>query len=424
MSPLEVLQLVGYSIGAVLPLWLAALLFSHRRQLAPLERVLFVLTLSICGWHTSNLIITLHELFGLSNEQWLNVLRLADTVSVVCITFVYSLLLHLHTHLWANASARPLNQGEKVGVYSSYLPTLFIGLAVSKIWIGPYAPMMVKTKIFVLPFAFWVAYVLGRIAITELRIARETSNPSEQRIMRTLAGSFIAVGLVIFAAIALGVGEGTRLGVYFKTVANLGSLLPSALLAYYIYRYRYLELVIEGSLVVATFAAAVLTIYLYFIRTFGEWATQRFGVRAGVIEAVLILGLTLAAAPLRKWIEQRFQNLFEQQATLYRDIVDRIGAHGGKYKELPDLLRFVEQQSAKALGLREVRVVVSADAEMAAGDEGSAGPDGTASGTQWIEEDPTSKGLTALFAGQCGCDLPSFSNMHRWPALVDGQARV
>lgn len=369
MSPLEVLQLVGYSIGAVLPLWMAALLLSHRRKLAPLERVLLVLALSICGWHTSNLIITLHGLFGLRTGQWVTVLRLADSVSVICITFAYSFLLHVHTHLWANAASRPLNRGEKIGVYSSYLPTLFIGLAVSKIWIGPYAPMMLKTKQFVLPFAFWIAYVLGRIALTELRIARETSNPSEQRIMRTLAGSFIAVGLVIFAAIALGVGEGTPLGLYLKTVANLGSLLPSALLAYYIYRYRYLELVIEGSLVVATFAAVVLTIYLYFIRTFGEWATHRFGVRAGVIEAVLILGLTLAAAPLRKWIEQRFQNLFEQQATLYREIVDRIGAHGGKYKELPELLRFVEERSAKALGLREVRVVVadSSDSALAVG---------------------------------------------------------
>jgi signal transduction histidine kinase len=386
MSPLEVLQLVGYSIGAVLPLWLAALLLSHRRKLAPLERVLFVLALSICGWHTSNLVITLHELFGLSNDQWITVLRLGDTVSVVCITFAYSFLLHVHTHLWAHAESRPLTQSDKIGVYSSYLPTLFIGFAVSKIWIGDYAPMLVKTKSFVLPFAFWVAYVLGRIALTELRIARKTSNPSEQRIMRTLAGSFVAVGLVIFAAIALGVGEGTPWGVYLKTVANLGSLLPSALLAYYIYRYRYLELVIEGSLVVATFAAVVLTVYLYFIRTFGEWATHRFGVRPGVIEAVLILGLTLAAAPLRKWIEQRFQNLFEQQATLYREIVDRIGAHGGKYKELPELLRFVEERSAKALGLREVRVMVADSSHLisaktvhsAGGEESRSGP--------WVEK--------------------------------------
>ena len=386
MSPLEVLQLVGYSIGAVLPLWLAALLLSHRRRLAPLERVLLVLALSICGWHTSNLVITLHELFGLNNDQWSTVLRLADTVAVICITFAYSFLLHVHTHLWANASSRPLTRADKIGVYSSYLPTLFIGFAVSKIWIGNYAPMLVKTKVFVLPFAFWIAYVLGRIAVTELRIARETANPSEQRIMRTLAGSFIAVGLVIFAAIALGVGEGTPLGLYLKTVANLGSLLPSALLAYYIYRYRYLELVIEGSLVVATFAAVVLTIYLYFIRTFGEWATRRFGVRAGVIEAVLILGLTLAAAPLRKWIEQRFQNLFEQQATLYREIVDRVGAHGGKYKELPALLRFVEERSAQALGLREVRVVVADSSDLVNEEAAATNSIAQARSEPWVEE--------------------------------------
>ena len=101
MSPLEVLQLVGYSIGAVLPLWMAALLLSHRRRLAPLERVLFVLALSICGWHTSNLVITLHDLFGLTNEHWTTVLRIADTVAVTCITFAYSLLLHVHLHLRA-----------------------------------------------------------------------------------------------------------------------------------------------------------------------------------------------------------------------------------------------------------------------------------------------------------------------------------
>jgi hypothetical protein len=87
MSPLEVLQLVGYSIGAVLPLWLAVLLLSRRRKLAPLERVLFVLALSIGGWHTSNLVITLHNLFGLTNNQWTTLLRLADTVAVFCITF-------------------------------------------------------------------------------------------------------------------------------------------------------------------------------------------------------------------------------------------------------------------------------------------------------------------------------------------------
>src|ERR1700694_3988595 len=104
---------------------MAALLISHKRKLTPLERGLFVLALSIGGWHASNLFITLHNLFGLAYSQWTTLLRLADTLAVICITFAYSFLLHVHAHLWANASSRPLTQGERIGIYSSYLPTLF-----------------------------------------------------------------------------------------------------------------------------------------------------------------------------------------------------------------------------------------------------------------------------------------------------------
>ncbi len=359
MSPLEVLQLVGYSIGAVLPLWLGIQLASRRRSLSPIERVLVALALSMCGWHGSNLIITLHGLFGLSVDNWVVVLRVADTVAVVCITFCYSFLLHVHIYLWATAANRPLKLSEKVRIYLSYTPTIFLTVAIYKIWTGHYAPMLARVHLLVIPMAVWITYVLGLIAITELLIARKSANRSEQRIMRTLAASFVVIGIVILAALALGLGEGTQLGLYLKTVANLGSLLPSALLAYYIYRYRYLELIIEESLIVASFAAVVLTIYIYGIRTIGDWMTSRYGVRPGVVEALLILGLALAAAPLRGWLEKRFHKLFEREAALYRQIVSRISAHAGQYQQLPDLLDFVERQTTSALALRGTRIVVS-----------------------------------------------------------------
>ncbi len=358
MSPLEVLQLVGYSIGAFLPLWMGIQLVSRRRRLSPVERVLMALALSMCGWHTSNLLITLHGLFGFPIEGWVTVLRIVDTIAVISIVFCYSFLLHVHIHLWANAADRPLKRSERARVYLSYAPNLFLPLAIYKIWTHQYAPMLQRTRLFVLPMAVWIAYVLGFIAITEILIARRTKNVSEQRIMRTLAASFIGIGIVILAALALGLGEGTQLGLYLKTIANLGSLLPSALLAYYIYRYRYLELIIEESLIVASFAAVVLTIYLYGIRTIGDWVTLRYGVRAGVIEALLILALALAAAPFRGWLEQRFQKLFSREAALYRQILSRISSHAGQYQQLPDLLDFVEQQTATALALGKVRIVV------------------------------------------------------------------
>jgi signal transduction histidine kinase len=386
MSPLEVLQLVGYSIGAVLPLWMGAQLVSRRHKLTAQERVLFALALTMGGWHTSNLFITLHGLFGLGFDTWTTLLRLADSIAVVSITFAYSFLLHVHLHLWADSRGRSLTRNEKIRVYLCYFPTIFLVVALWQIWTGDYAPMLTKLKFFVFPFAFWVAYVLGLIAVTELLIARNSTNRSEQRIMRTLAVSFVAIGIVILAALALGLGEGTTLGLYLKTVANLGSLLPSVLLAYYIYRYRYLELIIEESLIVASFAAVVLTIYIYGIRTIGDWMTSRYGVRPGVVEALLILGLTLVAAPMRGWLESRFHKLFEREAALYREIVARIGSHTGQYKQLPELLHFVEERTTQALGLRRVRIIVSGSATADDANQGKQTEDATGAMEPWVAQ--------------------------------------
>lgn len=381
MSPLEVLQLVGYSIGAVLPVWLGIQLLSRRRKLSTVERLLFLLALTMGGWHGSNLIITLHGLFGFSYDKWTTLLRAADTVSVISITFAYSFLLHVHLYLWAAAADRPLKLSEKFRVYLSYLPNLFLAVALYKIWFRPYAPMMSRLHFLVFPMAVWITYVLAVVAITELLIARKAKNQSEQRIMRTLAASFVVIGIVILAALAFGLGEGTEAGLYLKTVANLGSLLPSLLLAYYIYRYRYLELIIEESLIVASFAAVVLIIYIYGIKTIGDWMTVRYGIRPGVIEALLILGLALAAAPLRRWLEKRFHKLFEREAALYRQIVSRIGSQAGQYKQLPQLLDFVQQQTTQALGLRRTRIVlrerfISDEPAHAANSDGSAFSEG------------------------------------------------
>ena len=359
LDPLEILQVIGYSIGALLPLWMLYQLVTHRSKLTNIERLLALLALTMGGWHTSNLVITLHALFDLGPDTWTTLLRVADTVAVVSITFAYSFLLHVHLHLWANAHSRSLNRSEHVRVYLSYIPTFFLLIAVPRLWTGDYAPMFAKLSFFVIPFAFWIAYVLGLIALTELLIARRTRNRSEKRIMRTLAASFIGVGVVIFAALAAGVGEGTEAGLYLKTFANLGSLLPSVLLAYYIYRYRYLEIIIEESLIVVTFATVVLTVYVFGIRTIGDWMTHRYGIRPGLVEALLILALALLAAPLRGWLAQRFQKLFEREAALYKEIVARIGSYAGQYKDLSDLLHFVEERTTSALGLRKLNIFMT-----------------------------------------------------------------
>ncbi len=111
-------------------------------------------------------------------------------------------------------------------------------------------------------------------------------------------------------------------------------------------------------MIVVTFATVVLTVYVFGIRRIGDWMTQSYGIRPGLVEALLILALALMAAPLRGWLAQRFHKLFEREAALYKEIVARIGSYAGQYKDLSDLLHFVEQRTTEALGLRSLKIFV------------------------------------------------------------------
>ncbi len=358
MSLLEVLQLVGYSMGAALTLWMSVLLARQRRALERVERVLLALAVGIGIWHASNLLLTLRALLGLDPQRWPGVLRAADTLAVTSITISYSLLLHVHLHLWARAQRRGFTRFERARVWMSYLPAVFLAVAVPRIWSGAYAPMLEKLNFFVLPFGIWATYVLALIAGTDLLLARASESRTERRLMQTLSASFVGIALLLLSAYALGVGRGTIAGHYLQTLANLGSLLPTALIAYHIYRYRYLELIIRESLVVASFAAVVLVVYLYGIRTLALSLTARYDLRASAVESLLVLAFALVVAPLRAWLDKRFHKLFAREASIYRDVLARIGAQAGSYKQLPELLSFIEERTARELGLRRVRFYV------------------------------------------------------------------
>jgi signal transduction histidine kinase len=363
MALIEILQLIGYSTAAALHVWIAVLLIKRRRVLGSLERVLMVLAVALGVWHASNLCVALHTMLGLSQGRWTLLLRLADTLAVVSVTLTYSLLLHLHLHLWADARGRGLTWTERSRVYLSYVPAVFLVYAAPQLWAGVYAPMFVRLSRLLLPFALWAAYVLVLVAGTDFLIARLSKTQSERRLMLTLAASFLGIATLILAVYAFGVGAGTPLGLYLQTLANLGSLLPTALLAYHIYRYRYLELILKESLILASFASVVLVVYLYGIRNLALWLTGHYDLRPGAVESLLILMLALSVAPLRRWLDRRFRRLFEEEAELFREVVARIGKSAGRYGQLPEFLRFVEERAAGSLGLRRVRILAAATSE-------------------------------------------------------------
>lgn len=381
MTFLEVLALIGYSLGAWMHLWVSGALWQQQRTVSDegvsgtiqnlrldVERLLCALALVIGIWHGCNLVNTLYTLFGFSTGNRSLTLRLTDTLLVAGITVAYSLLLHVHLILWAQVRRRALTFFEKTRGVLSYSPLLFLPFAIREIWIGDYAPMFEKLRVvnvftwkidFVFAFAVWATYVLVVVAGTDLLIARFTKSQTERRMMNVLAVTFLIVAAVVFVVHGLNITRLSELGAYLQVLANLGSLLPTALLAYYIYRYRYLELIIEKSLVTATFAVVVLVAYLYGVQVVGAWLTARYELRPGVVVTLLTLLLAVAAAPLRHWLDRKFQQLFGRETELYREVINRLSARASHYQQLPELLHFVEQRTIAALNLKALKFLVN-----------------------------------------------------------------
>src|SRR2546423_9681784 len=234
MSLLEVLQLIGYSTAAALHFGIAAMLFRRRRVLGRLERVLLVLAVTLGVWHTSNLLVALHAMLGLSADRWTVLLRLVDTFALAGITLTSPLLVHVPLHLGATARRRAWTWSERARVYLSYVPALFLVYAAPKLWTGAYAPMFVRLSHLLLPFALWAAYVLCLVAGTDFFIARMSKSQTERRLLRTLAASFLTIAALILAVYAFGVGAGPPPRQYLKTLPDLCSLLPPCLVAYHI----------------------------------------------------------------------------------------------------------------------------------------------------------------------------------------------
>src|ERR1700759_1721823 len=105
MSPLQILKLVGFAMGAMLHLYIAWLIWSRRlgTQQSRSQPVRLVTILNLCLgiWFLGNLFITLHELL-LGRERLTFLLRAWDVWATTGVALLPAALLHAHVGVWAS----------------------------------------------------------------------------------------------------------------------------------------------------------------------------------------------------------------------------------------------------------------------------------------------------------------------------------
>lgn len=359
MSPLEILKLVGFSTGAALHFYLCWLLL-RQRGVREAERVVLWLGVSIGAWHFGNFAATVHELLTANATNWL---KAANVIAYIALALLPPLTIHAHLKLWQwldkNAPVRFIRVIIPVG----YVPLVLLPVAVMKLWRGPYAPPADKLAgFFLISFIVWMSAVLWECAALDWHVARKIEAVRERKFFQMLAATLTVMGVLFTLTYIGGLRRMGAFGQYLEVVSMLSSLVPTALVAYYIYRYRYLELVIRQSFVYAVFALMVMMIYLYGIRRLSAAIEVRWAVRAGVIEAILILGLVILAEPLRRVTERNIRRLFTREVGLYRELVVQVGTAAAHSHTLAQFAEFAERRIAASLALDGVKLITAPDA--------------------------------------------------------------
>lgn len=359
LSPFEILKLVGFAAGAALHLYLCWLLY-HRYGIRRAERSLLGLGLSVGLWHVGNFAATIHNLIGVSGILWW--LKSANVVAYVALALMPPALAHAHFRVWARFDERAPRALIKFLIIAGYMPLVILPWVVVKLWNDPYEPIE-KLSSLLLPFILWFVFIFAECALIDWRLAGKFQSPRERRFFEVFGASLILIGALFLLTYVFGARRWQMLGKYIELIAMLSSIVPTTIVAYYIYRTRYLELVIRQSLVYAILAAIVMMVYIYGIRRLSIALELKYGVHADVIEALLILVVMFLAGPLRRLTENYVQRLFAREVGLYRELVAQVGSAASNYGELAHFIKFAEKRLRDALELVEVRIVTNVSAE-------------------------------------------------------------
>jgi signal transduction histidine kinase len=357
LSPFDILQLVGFATGAALHLYLCLMVY-RRYGIRSAETALLVLGLSTGLWHLGNFAAAIHELLAVAGAWWW--LKASNIVAYTGLAFMPPVLVHAHFRVWEWVDkAAPRKLFNPLIIIGYLPPSVALPWAIPKLWSDPYQEPIDKLAPLLLPFIIWFVLIFIECAAIDWRLARKWEAARERRFFEVFGISLVVIGALFLITYVFGARRFHSVFQYLDLIAKLSSLAPTTIIAYFIYRYRYLELVIRQSFVYAILAAVVMMVYIYGVHRFSLALNARYDVQAERIEALLILIVIVLAGPLRRATDHYLRRLFTREVKLYRELVAQVGAASASYGELRHFIQFAEGRLSESLELKQVAIAVS-----------------------------------------------------------------
>ncbi|MGH9732478.1 MAG: two-component system sensor histidine kinase NtrB [Candidatus Acidiferrales bacterium] len=309
MPALLYIRLIAFTAGALLYLFLLALIVGHRRP-RRFERVLFFLILALFLFYSGALLAANAAIHYVIPP--VSTAMFAMGLMLCGLGFLPGLLVHAEMEYAEMAGAVRIGWGQKILWVAFYLPLVFFLARIApQVLARPVLDVLWTGGFVAVFYGIWLSVALATSAWFEVRASDASDDPSSRRLHTLLGVVFGILAALVFYTYGLSALHGPSALENLGTLVIVAGLIPGAVLGYFVLRYNFLQIGMQRNLVYAVSAAFLAMMYLALVRRMSGWLEPVVPPEATA--AVLLFVLVIFFEPLERVIGRTLYRSFQQR---------------------------------------------------------------------------------------------------------------
>ncbi|MBI1746210.1 MAG: hypothetical protein HYR55_06445 [Acidobacteria bacterium] len=347
----EIIKLIGFTVGASIHTALLYILW-RGRQTGRRARLMTGTVLSSAVWHLGNSLRLMFVLLGGSQTDAIG--RYLDVVAFTGLGLLPPLLIHSHLEYYSDYAKGLREQSwYSKAVWGLYAPLAALPWVLRRLLGVSELTALERIGPWLAPCSIGFAAALAVCAFIDFRIARHAEDATERRFFKWLCVIFYFIAAAVIVTFLL-LGKGNEsLGAYLRALVMTSAIIPTMLIAYYIFRFNFLELIIHRRFVYILSVSGFLTLYLVAIRWVSEYLERVYDLPSPLVELILIFSVISAAIPVYLWLNR----LISLRVGIYGDFTRKLNREVSQVLTLKLRLDFMAVEIARVFKLNKVCVL-------------------------------------------------------------------
>ena len=354
MGILLYIRLIGFTAGTLLMLFWMVVILGYRRQ-RNFERVFFFLCLALFFFYGGSLLALNAQIYY--EHPPARLLHLAAAIILAGLIAMPPVLIHLH---FEYAEARNLFQNRNLKhaiVAISYTPILYFAWkTMPRLIAGSQFDLGSAGGALGLGFGIWLASSLLVGCFWQIRFGAAAPDRPQEWFHKQLTRFFVfMIAVIIPFHLVYGANSLYGPDAYGRAIAatflSLLAAVPFAIMLEMVFRYNFLNIGKQRSLIFAATFLFLALLYLALVRRVGDWFAPVLPPEA--TSAILLFLLVIFIEPLQRALSKALRRSAQKELDLAQRLSGEIREEA-RHGELPRLRAFIEKHVRDELGLRRL----------------------------------------------------------------------